>query len=480
MTVIPHLVLTGVLLIAAGWGAAWSDPPGGDPTPPPPPERVVLQVSRFETVRGVVAREDPDQIVIRTPTDEIKAFMKARLLRLTRLVRPAPGQSGVVHMADGSMREGIILEDEYDFVLMEIAGVRTRLDRALVDRVELRPPFEEQYRRLKETIPPTQFDRRLELCKWLIDQKRFALALEELEDLQRLNADLKELPGLIRVVRAQLALESGAGGTGDDATRPDSPGAAPSGPSGPVDQKDLLPTRLLTPEEVNIIRVFEVDFDRPPSLRIEAETIRKLITQYASHPSIPANSEARNALFRADPLSLLRIMFEVRARELYPEVKVLSEPYSLNLFRQRVHNTWLVPNCATSQCHGGVKAGRFFLHNRNYRDDRVRYTNLLILQRAELDPQKPLINWEEPLMSRIIQHALPTTEARDPHPPVPGWKPVFTKLNQPLLEDAVAWIRSMYQPRPDYPIDYTPPDIGRKDDAPFGAPGTPGNPRVPR
>lgn len=474
MLAIPHMALTVLLLTAAAWFPVSLEPPSETPPPSTPPERVILQIGRFEKVRGTVEREDLDQIIIRTPENELRAFMKARLLRLTRLVRPAPGQTGVVHMADGTTREGVILEDEYEHVLLEIAGVRTRLDRAVVDRVELRPPFEEQYRRLKETIPPKQVDRRLELCRWLIEQRRFALALEELEDLQRLNADLKELPGLLRVVRAQLALESGgsetsapSGGHQPGADQPGTPDV------GPVDQRDLLPSRILTPEEVNIIRVYEFDFDRPAALNIEAETIRKLITQYASHPAIPANSEARNALFRADPVALLRLMFEVRARELYPEVKVLSEPYSLNLFRQRVHNTWLVPNCATSQCHGGVKAGRLFLHNRNYRDDRVRFTNLLILLRSDLEPGKPLINWEEPLMSRIIQHALPATEARDPHPPVPGWKPVFTRLNQPLLEDAVNWIRSMYQPRPEYPIDYTPPDLGRKEEAPFGTPRTP-------
>jgi hypothetical protein len=161
-------------------------------------------------------------------------------------------------------------------------------------------------------------------------------------------------------------------------------------------------------------------------------------------------------MFRADPIDLVRLMFELKARDLYPQINVDSEPYALNIFRQRVHDAWLIGNCATSRCHGGLEGGRFFLHSRNSRDERVRFTNLLILLRSEW-PDEPLVDFERPLDSLVIQHALPRTEARFPHPDVPGWKPVFTNANQRLLADAVRWIESMYRPRPSYPVDYEPP-----------------------
>ena len=202
--------------------------------------------------------------------------------------------------------------------------------------------------------------------------------------------------------------------------------------------------------------MLEIDFRRPPRLSIEPETIRTLIQRYAAHPAIPATSEGRTRMFRADPIDLVRLMFELKARDLYPEISVDSEPYALNVFRQRVHDAWLIGNCATSRCHGGLEGGRFFLHARNSRDERVRFTNLLILLRSEWSDE-PLVDFERPLDSLIIQHALPRTEARFPHPDVPGWKPVFTNANQRLLADAVRWIESMYQPRPSYPIDYEPP-----------------------
>jgi hypothetical protein len=156
-------------------------------------------------------------------------------------------------------------------------------------------------------------------------------------------------------------------------------------------------------------------------------------------------------------------------------VEVLSEPYALNLFREDVHNTWLMNGCATSRCHGGLQGGRLFLHRENHRDERVRSTNLLILERLRLEGQPPLVNYEEPMMSLLVQHALPRNRARLPHPDVPGWRPVFTPIAQPLLERTIAWIEAMMQPRPEYPIDYDPPAL---DPAP--PPGERAGERVPR
>ena len=143
-------------------------------------------------------------------------------------------------------------------------------------------------------------------------------------------------------------------------------------------------------------------------MSISPDTIRTLIERYGTSELLPASQTERTALFRADETELAKLMFRLQARELYPQINVLSEPAALNEFRLRVHDAWLINNCTTSRCHGGLDAGRLFLHQRNSKDARVRYTNLLILERLELDPEWPLINYDEPLMSLIIQHALPS------------------------------------------------------------------------
>lgn len=441
----------------------------------PPPEveglpRVILEINRNESVRGWVESEDEHLIVIREGDGEtVKSYIKARLQRIVRLVDAEPGTPIVVLLRDGTHHEGELVEDAWDHVSLRVAGLPTRFPRERVDRVLERPTVEELLRQLKSTITPEMTKRRLDLARWLIDRDRYDLAAEELRSLVRDEPDEVDARRLLRVCEAQLAMRADRLERLEGATsRPEEETAA-----GPVTQAELLPRELISEEDVNIIRVYEIDFRRPPRLEIEPDTIREVIRAYATNPAIPASSEERTALFRAEPVEIARLMMEtLRAREFYPRIQVLSEPHALNLFRRRVHNAWLIPNCANASCHGGVKAGRFFLHRRNHRDERVRYTNFLILERLELDPEWPLINYNEPMMSLIVQHALPRNEARKPHPDVRGWRPVFTRSNPRLLEETLAWIEAMYPVRPDYPVEYEPPDLS-------AGPAAPAFPRDP-
>jgi hypothetical protein len=74
-----------------------------------------------------------------------------------------------------------------------------------------------------------------------------------------------------------------------------------------------------------------------------------------------------------------------------------------------------------------------------------------------------LIDYDSPEDSLLIQHALPRNEARFPHPDVKGFRPVFSRANQRLLRDTLAWIRLMYQPRPRYPVSYDAPVLDSPD-----------------
>ncbi|HMN95698.1 MAG TPA: hypothetical protein PKC43_03400 [Phycisphaerales bacterium] len=425
--------------------------------------RVYIVVDRRTEVRGWVEHEDDDTIVI-SWKEQTLSYPKSRLSQIIRLVEPAPGQIGTVIMRDGQRRRGIVLEDGFDEVVLEIEGIRTTLPRKLVDAVHLEPTFEQTVARLRSLIDDDNWPRRLELARWMVDERRYAEAAEELRTLVA-RSDLPEAPRLLRQVEAQLAMGAPPPPRGSRSGAPGSGG--PDRRTGPVELRDMLPHELLTAEDVNIIRVYEMDLRNPPRLAIAPDTVRRLIEEFGSSDLIPARVEERNRLFREDPVKLVSLMFKLKARDLYPEIRVLSEPPHLNLFRQRVHNTWLVPNCATSRCHGGVDSGRFFLHSRNYKDERVRYTNLLIVDRLRLDGQ-PLVDWDDPMMSTIIQHALPRNQARFPHPNVPGWRPVFNDGNRRLLEDSLTWIREMYRPRPAYPVEFEPPVLDAPDRAETG------------
>ncbi|TVQ58222.1 MAG: hypothetical protein EA377_00275, partial [Phycisphaerales bacterium] len=421
------------------------------------PERVILRVSRHRELSGHVEMEDQNVIVIRTLRGELESFHKTRINQIVRLVNPDPGQRGVVIMRSGQAREGVIIEDNFDDVVMEIEGIRVRIDREHVDYVRLEPTFEDLYRRFLDALDPGRHDQHITLVQWLIEQRQYELArghLEHLEDV--VDEDrITSVRRLRTMVDAQLELirEANERSGKEERERVSARSDRDRARRSPTPAEGQ---RLLTREEVNLIRVYELDFDRPPRLRVSRETIHELIDRYGTSPLIPSTPSERNRLFRADPERVVRLMFELRARDLYPQIEVQGDPESMNVFRQRIHNTWLMNNCATSGCHGGPNETRFMLHRENHRSERTRYTNFLILERLEIKPRWPMINYEQPELSLIVQYGLPREWARLPHPDVPGWKPVFTRRDDSMKRDAVEWIQMMMQPRPEYPIEFDP------------------------
>lgn len=416
---------------------------------PEAPHRVILRVNRNQSIMGFLKLEDDDVIVIRTLRGEVQSFPKVRVLQIVRLVEPEPGQSGVVILNNGQRREGIIIEDTFEHVLVEIEGIPAKLRREFVDYVVLEPTFEQRYQQYRANLRPHMIEHHLTLCRWLIQERRYDLAHENLKEILA-EREHHEAQRLLHIVDAQLALQAKAATrTEDSSIESDRDGSLDEDP-------ERLPPRLLTHDEVNLMRVYEVDFDNPPRLTVQPATVRRLFENYGTHEAVPATQSERNAMMRGDASRIVRLMFELRARELYPEIQVGSEPHSLNLFRLRVHNTWLLNSCATSGCHGGPDAGDLYLHRANHTDERVRYTNFMILERLEVDPQWPLINYTDPEMSLIVQYGLPRESARLPHPEVRGWAPVFGRPNDRMKQETIRWIESMMQPRPVYPIDFDP------------------------
>lgn len=449
-----------VWLFTLGSMLAGSVPLPGDDKPP---QRVILRINRNLVVKGIVELEEDDVIVIRDLAGEIQSYSKSEINRIIRLVDPAPEQDGIIVLLNGQSQEGRIIEDSFTRVVFEIEGIRSEFRRNVVDYVLLEPTTEENYRRFKESLTPKMQARHFRLCQWLFEKKQYVLAKKELTELLD-HSNMDEARKLLTFVDAQLTMmnrettpRKADASRGDAETEHSDKSPA----TGIVPLKDLLPDQILTKRDVNVIKVMEIDFSQPPTINISPDTVRKFIETYRTDERVPVTPDGQTRLFRTaaeHPLEVLRLLFELQARDLYPEVKVLTEPRSLNLFRQRIHNTWLINSCATRRCHGGLGAGRFFLHRKGYKNERVRYTNFLILDRLELDPEWPLINYQQPRDSLIIQYGLRRDLARKPHPDVKGWKAVFTKGNSRLLETTILWIQSMMNdPRPAYPVEYIPP-----------------------
>jgi hypothetical protein len=483
---------------------------------PPLPNLVWIFVDRWKEFGGWITSESDNEISVCDGT-ETRTFGKAQVQDIIRLIRPKPGQRGVVQLRDGSVVKGVIVRDDLVGVGFKVDTLNGRLPRSQVYRVVLQPDFEERYAAIKANTFPEQHGRRLSLAQWLIDEQRLDMALVELEALVR-DSDSDAARDLLTSVRARIKLAetvaadkareaTGAkAGTGDHApvvaTPGATPGATPSAtPSGtpvaapdaapvalptavpavteepdgrdaskpattagPPNPREMLPSDLLSDEDVNLIRVYEIDAKDPPRIRVQPEGVRQLLLRYGSSSLIPAGTQERNELFGREGAEIAQLMFDLKARDLYRYIEVQEDPPSLARFRTRVHNSWMIPNCATSRCHGGVQAGKFFLYTGKAKDARIRYTNMITLLNFEVDGKK-VVDFDTPADSLLIQYAMPRSMARNPHPDVKGWKPVFSQGTPQLLQDTVEWIRGMYQPRPEYPIQYKAPKLNAPDSA---------------
>jgi len=363
----------------------------------------------------------------------------------------------LVVLRNGQRFAGILVEDSEERVVLRAAGAPVRLAREEIASVTRLPPVMERYEKLRAGIADDDLPMRLKLVEWLLERDKVQVASDELDDLLSRDPDYLAARQLRRELDARIELERRAA-----ARRAERERERRAQEERGLARDEQLPR--LTREQINLIRVYEVDLDNPPLLRIEQETIDKLMQRYANSPLIPATHDGREELYSAPRVEILELMFRLRARDLYGEVEVLADPESMRLFRSRVHGAWLMNACATNACHGGAEAGRLQLMNRRRHRDETVYTNFLILERFELSDGTPLINYSDPVRSPLLHLGLARDESLYPHPPVESprgvgdrWRWVFRTTEDRHFLEAVEWITSMYTPRPEYPIEYPPP-----------------------
>jgi hypothetical protein len=361
-----------------------------------------------------------------------------------------------LEMKDGRRISGILVEREGDRIVIAIGGLATPFDMASVAKLRLIPTVEERYESLRKLIPKDDVDGLIQLSRWLLSKGRLALALAEVDRALEADPDSQPAKDLRVIIIEQAKLESIRPAGGPDRV--------------PVARPVRRQFPLLDDAQINLMRVLEVDLKDPPRLNIRQETVRRFLDTYAGQEAkdlgkVPVTPEGRDIFLRKPPAEILAWMFELRAREFYGEVEVLDDPRAMRLFRDSVHRNWLINSCATNRCHGGEEAGRLWLHNKQPNSKASVYTNFLIMDRFRLDDGRPLISYDSPADSILLEYGLPVKDAVRKHPEVQGdgrgrWQPVFRGRDDERYKAAIEWIRSMYRPRPDYPVDFVAPVPG--------------------
>lgn len=364
-------------------------------------------------------------------------------------------REAIVTLRDGQRYTGILVSRDEKSLVLKIAGISTTLKANQVDRVQILAPINEQYRKMRAAIDDKDVERLLLLVEWLRSKSQWDSALVEVNHILEIQPDSGEAERLKGLIEAQKELAAKSGG----GKRPPPPKVKPH-----EDANAGGDFPLLSDHDVNLIKVYEVNLTDPPRMFIDRDTIKTMIEQHVGDPLIPASPEARDALYRASPAKLLDMMFKMQARNLYDRVRVIDQPRSMKLFRDKVHRGWLENSCATTRCHGGSQAGRLMLATEKPGSDATVYTNFLILDRFKLHDGKALINYDDPAKSPLLQMAMIKERSAYRHPDVQGEqgradtiRPVFRSEDDPRFTDALDWIKAMYRPRPQYPVEYTPP-----------------------
>lgn len=358
------------------------------------------------------------------------------------------GRQVLVRLKAGGDVSGELVREDDEVLVLRIAGVETRIPRSDIVSVTPLRSLQERYRSMRAIIDDNDVDRLLILIEWLVRSGLLDEARSELDHVQRVDPDNPDAARLRSMVDRLLELRRKS----QERPRKSAPQRRSRAPRPLRPGPESFP--LLSDQEINRIKVYEIDLDHPPRLVIPKETIEQLFARYGDSDLLPADDEGRKAFANKPPVEILRTMFQLRARDLYDQVQVLELPRSLQRFRRDVHNGWLLNACASTRCHGGLDAGDFLLYTRNRNSERTVVTNFLILDRFRTSQGQALINYDQPEASPLLQMALPARTARPAHPPVRGWRPIFRSPSDRRFRQTVAWIRSMHQPRSDYGVEY--------------------------
>ncbi len=366
---------------------------------------------------------------------------------------PELGDDVRVVIDDGeSFVDGSLEAATDEQVILRVRGLILPLERSRVVSITVRLTPGQRYRDIRPTIRDDDVPRLLQLVRWLEQNRLYDEALRELEGILRQNPENEEARRLVDLVNQLIVLEQIRERRQANQRERERPAA--QRPAAQMPERNRF--EPLTPEQINLIKVYELDLRSKPRLLIQRSTYDELLKRYAEHPLIPVTREGKAEFYKKPAVEIMDIMFRVGARDLYGEVQVIGQPESMTTFRDQISARWLTNRCATTRCHGGSEAGRLKLLNRAPNSEATVYTNFLILDRFDTRQPVPMIDYTNPSDSLLLQMALPREDVLYPHPDVKGWRPVFLSERSQQYRAAMAWMRMMYQPRPDYPIEYSP------------------------
>lgn len=375
-------------------------------------------------------------------------------------------QECTITLLSGRTITGELVRQSDGFVTVLINDIETTFQRNDIARFKVLPPVAERFAQMRSAVSEDDIEARLALVEWLRARKAYTLAIRELDSIL-LQSPTNERARMLRLWLTEYIKM----GIGSSPKTKSSQTNDPKESSSPIRRTKLQRSQIkpLTDEQINLMRVYEIDLRNPPKIRVPDEVMLKLM---ADNPEkFPVDEQDRKAILKLREIEKLKLLFTHKARDLYAKVQVLDDPQSIKLFKDRVHSRkgWLINTCASTRCHGGTQAGDFQLINTSINSNATTYTNLYLLEQYTLADGSKLINYQDPQRSPLLQMAMIEKNSLHPHPivpndyPGPRFKPLFRTTRDRKFKQAIEWINSMYQPRPELDFQTSPhPDTEPK------------------
>jgi hypothetical protein len=362
----------------------------------------------------------------------------------------------------GRTFNGKLVRQDSQTVVLSIAGIDTPFDRDDIARLDVGQTVSAEYAQRKAELDRDDPDAWYQLAYFLFDRERYDTARQEVQALLERHPGDEPARRLRALIDSRILLRDQRSERPDtDASNrsPDRPAAAAAA------EGDLEPAPgqeaafWLSAEDINKLRVWELPADLAdarPRIVVPRDVIDELFERYPDDPALPKGRDGRNR-FRALPgWQQLDTIFRLRARELYPRVQVVLDPEPLQAFRGQLNPAYVVGYFRRHFGTGQVPG--LYLHRHRPNAAPSAFANFLSLTQATFEGEQ-FINRATPRRSLLLQWGLPRDQADVPAPAVAGWRPFFTGIDDPRFDEYADWIASLYDPTPDYGIDYTIPTL---------------------
>ncbi len=427
------------------------------------PPQVVLRQALARTLLVSVLSIPASEVVAQTPASVPASSTPTQAPAPTpkapepKKPESEPGElaEAVLLLRDGRSFTGFLVSKSDEKFVLRIAGIDTSFEAAKVERYRILEPVLERYARLRANIDDNDVPQLIELIDFLVSREKLDEALSEVKALRQRQPTNPDVRRALERVQNLVDLRV-------NADEPDANAAAGTSTEAAVEHTGHAP--LMTPEQVALVKVYEVDLEKDQSVVIPRSVAEAVLQKYAESPLVPTTKEGREALIREGPGKILDLMFRLRAREFYPQVKVVQTPESIRRFRDEVQQTLIIGGCATSGCHNSATTGgRLVFSTNKPASERTSVTNFYILNRFRTSDGKGLIDTENPERSALIQMGLPRDRSLRPHPAVIDavtgadlWKPTIKSSTDRKVQNVTDWVNALYLPRPQYDVGYKP------------------------